>query len=64
MRRLLPPTRLKPFLPEHLLVGHGPPLHGSEAAAALLDALNGSRRQLPRLVLNAPRILRGMHGRR
>src|SRR5262245_47542255 len=31
LRRLLPPTRLKPFLSEHLLVGHGPPLHGGEA---------------------------------
>src|SRR3954453_12177610 len=29
--RLFPPNRLKPFLPEHLLVGHGAPLHGGEA---------------------------------
>ena len=27
------PTSLRSFLPEHLLVGHGPPLHGGEAAA-------------------------------
>jgi hypothetical protein len=63
LRRLLPPTRLKPFLPEHLLVGHGPPIHGSEAAAALLDALNRSRRELPLLVLRAPRLIRGMRSR-
>ena len=58
------PRRLKPFLPEHLLVGHGAPVHGSNAAAALLDAINRSRRDLPRFVLNAPRLLRGMQARR
>ena len=63
LRRLLPPTRLKPFLPEHLLVGHGPPVHGSDAAAAVLDAINRSRRDLPLFVLNAPRLLRGMKSR-
>ena len=51
MRRLLPPTRLQPFLPEHLLVGHGAPVHGGDAAAALLDAINRSRRDLPLFVL-------------
>ena len=60
----LPPNRLKPFLPEHLLVGHGEPVHGGDAAAALLDALNRSRRDLPAFVLKAPGILRGMQGRR
>jgi hypothetical protein len=64
LRRALPPMRLKPFLPEHLLVGHGPPVHGSIAAGALLDALHRSRRDLPRFVLSAPRLLRGMQGRR
>ena len=63
MRRLLPPTSLKPFLPEHLLVGHGAPIHGSAAAAALLDAIDRSRRDLPLLVLHAPRLIRGMRGR-
>jgi hypothetical protein len=63
VRRLLPPARLKPFLPEHLLVGHGPPVHGGEAAAALLDALNRSRRDLPLFFVKAPRMIRGMKTR-
>jgi hypothetical protein len=63
LRRLLPPTRLKPFLPEHLLVGHGPPVHGSDAAAALLDAINRSRRELPNFVVKAPGLIRGMKSR-
>jgi hypothetical protein len=60
LRRALPPTRLKPFLPEHLLVGHGEPVHGGNAAAALLEALSRSRRDLPAFVLKVPRLLRGM----
>jgi hypothetical protein len=63
LRRLIPPARLRPFLPEHLLVGHGPPLHGSDAAAGLLDAIARARRDLPRFVLSAPRLLRGMKSR-
>jgi hypothetical protein len=63
VRRLLPPSRLKPFLPEHLLVGHGPPVHGGEAAAALLDALARSRRDLPQFFIKAPRLMRGMKSR-
>ena len=47
----LPPNSLTPLEPEHLLVGHGSPVHGSEAAAALLDALNRSRRDIPTFVL-------------
>jgi hypothetical protein len=64
LRRGLPPNRLRPFLPEHLLVGHGDPVHGGNAAAALLDALNRSRRDLPAFLWKAPGLLRGMQGRR
>jgi hypothetical protein len=64
LRRPVPPKRLKPFLPEHLLVGHGAPVHGGEAAAALLDALARSRRDLPSFIWKAPRLMRGMQGRR
>ena len=59
-RRPLPPTSLKPFLPEHLLVGHGPPVHGGDAAAALLDALNRSRRDIPTFVWKLPGLIRRM----
>jgi len=63
LRRGLPPNTLRPFLPEHLLVGHGPPVHGGEAAAALIDALNRSRRDIPTFVRHAPSIFRSMQGR-
>lgn len=64
VRRMVPPSRLKPFLPEHLLVGHGDAVHGGNAAAALLDALNRSRRDLPAFIWKGPGLLRGMRGRR
>ena len=37
--------------PEHLLVGHGEGVHGPETPAALRDALDRSRRDLPRVLL-------------
>jgi hypothetical protein len=46
--RLLPPRKLARFEPEHLLVGHGSPLHGPDAARALHEALDHSVRDLPR----------------
>lgn len=51
MRRLLPPGGLERFAPEHLLLGHGAPLHGPAARTALREALAGSRRNVPSLVL-------------
>ena len=63
VRRLAPPTELRSFLPEHLLVGHGPPLHGGEAAAGLIDALNRSRRDLPTFLRKVPGLMRNIRGR-
>jgi hypothetical protein len=63
MRRALPPNELRGLEPEHLLVGHGEPIHGPAAAAALHEALSHSRRDIPRLALSAPRIVRGIRAR-
>jgi hypothetical protein len=47
--RLFPPRRsLAGLEPEHILFGHGPGFHGSEAPAALRTALATARRRLPR----------------
>jgi hypothetical protein len=56
--RLKPPRVLKRYAPEHLLVGHGAPLHGAEAAAALRDAYRRSVRDLPGVVARLPRTAR------
>jgi len=45
--RVLPPRKLAAFEPEHLLSGHGTGMHGPGTAAALKDALDGSRRRIP-----------------
>jgi hypothetical protein len=63
IRRPLPPNTLKPFRPDHLLVGHGPPLHGDEADAGLRDALNRSRRDIPTFIRRMPSLFRSMQGR-
>lgn len=55
--RLWPPRRLAAYKPEHLLVGHGPALHGPGAAAALNEALVRSRRDLPRALIALSRAL-------
>jgi hypothetical protein len=60
MRRLLPPGQLRGYVPEHLLMGHGPPIHGSEATVALNEALDRSRRDIPNLMLKAPGRIRNM----
>ncbi|HWI74568.1 MAG TPA: hypothetical protein VNT55_21585 [Baekduia sp.] len=58
MVRLLPPGGLRGLGPEHLLVGHGPPLHGPEVAAAVDRAINRSRHDVPKLVLKLPSLIR------
>jgi|tagenome__1003787_1003787.scaffolds.fasta_scaffold19868238_1 hypothetical protein len=60
VRRLLPPNELRSLRPEHLLVGHGAPIHGGEAAAALLDALNRSRRDTLAFARKLPGLVRSM----
>ena len=50
--RLFPPKRaLGDLEPEHVLFGHGPGYHGSDAPERLRDALETSRRRLPRALL-------------
>jgi hypothetical protein len=58
MIRLAPPGALRRFAPRHLLVGHGAPVHGPDAATALREALARSRRDIPRLALKLPALIR------
>ncbi len=62
--RLWPPRRLAALEPEHLLVGHGAPLHGPSAAPALREALRRSRVDLPRAVVALSLALAGVRRRR
>jgi hypothetical protein len=64
LRRLFPPNALRTYRPEHLLVGHGAPLHGGDAAAGLIDALGRARRDLPRMALRPHDFIRGAMARR
>jgi hypothetical protein len=60
MLRLIPPrNQLSGFEPELLFVGHGEAIEPG-ADAALREALEQSRRDLPRLLLSVPKLLR--HG--
>lgn len=53
--RAMPPRRqLGTYNPEHLLMGHGNPINGSQATAALQQALDRSRRDLPGTMLKIP----------
>ena len=52
MLRLTPPRRLAAFEPSHLLTGHGTGMHGPGTAAALADALDGSRRRIPEALVS------------
>jgi hypothetical protein len=58
MLRALPPGGLRGMEPRHLLVGHGPPVHGDEATDGLERAYERARRDLPRALLNMPRAFR------
>jgi hypothetical protein len=54
--RIAPPGGLRRPGAEHLLVGHGAPLHGPEVAAAIDGAYARSRRDIPRMLLKLPRM--------
>ncbi len=64
LRRAFPPTALRSYRPAHLLVGHGAPVHGGDATAALVDAIARSRRDLPRMALRPQDFVRGALARR
>ena len=53
-----PPRALRGFRPEHLLVGHGPPVHGAAARDGVEWAYAHARRDIPRLALTAARLIR------
>lgn len=59
MMRAKPPRKLAAFEPLHLLSGHGTGMHGTETAAALRDALDGSRRRIPQALVS---MVRPKHG--
>lgn len=65
VRRAVPPAgQLEDLAPEHLLVGHGAPIHGPDAATALREALHRSRRDIPTVLIKLPALFRSMQGRR
>jgi len=53
-----PPSSLRGYEPEHLLLGHGRSVHGPEAAAALESAYARARQDLPRVLWGLPGAVR------
>jgi hypothetical protein len=60
--RPLPPSALRGFEPEHLLCGHGAPVHGAAARGAVEWAYAHARRDLVRIPLTLARLARGGRG--
>ncbi|HEV2074939.1 MAG TPA: hypothetical protein VGR10_01740 [Thermoleophilaceae bacterium] len=56
--RLRPPGTPRRFGPEHLLFGHGPPLHGEGARTGLEEAYHRSRRDIVPMLVKVPRLVR------
>ena len=54
MLRAFAPGRLRGYEPEHLLMGHGPGVHGPEAAEQLERAHHRARRDIPRVLARLP----------
>ena len=48
--RPLPPGSLRAYRPDHLLVGHGRPVHGADAAAGPERAYSHARGELPHVL--------------
>jgi hypothetical protein len=57
--RAWPPGSLRGYRPAHLLLGHGRPVHGPEAADAVETAYARARRDLPRVLWGLPGSVRG-----
>jgi hypothetical protein len=57
--RPLPPGALRGYTPEHLLCGHGAPVHGREAHTAVDFAYAHARRDILRLPLAIAKAIRG-----
>ena len=57
--RAWPPSSLRGYEPEHLLLGHGRGVHGPEAAADLESAYARARRDLPHVLWRLPGTVRG-----
>jgi len=60
--RAVPPGALRHYEPEHLLVGHGRGVHGPLAAGALEDAYDRARKDLPKLALKLPGMVKAAAG--
>jgi len=57
--RLKPPKQaLGTYVPQHLLVGHGDPIHGPGATKALQEAMDRSRRDFPKAMAKMPGAMR------
>jgi hypothetical protein len=54
-----PPAALRGYTPEHLLCGHGPPVHGAAARTGIEWAYGHARSDIPRLLACLPRLVRG-----
>ena len=62
--RAFPPGALRGRAPAHLLVGHGPGVHGPEAASGLEHALANARREAPLALVRLAGLLAGQAMRR
>jgi len=54
-----PPSSLRGYRPQHLLLGHGHGVHGPEATVDLETAYARARRDLPRVLWALPSAVRG-----